>query len=254
MNKFFAAALLFTCVTVSNSANADDIVSESRNIDARVVNITLDGVIDLKVKQGPTASLVIYGEKRYFDKIMTSQDGNTLHINTDIHNESHFNNQRHLRAELTLPALRELISGGVGSAEVRDFSGNELTLALNGVGGINVTGNYRNVKARLGGVGGMTINNGDSDNVDLNLRGAGQLTVTGQSRHLSAKLGGVGKLNAEQLHADSVDVDMAGLGSASVYAKNSANMHLSGMGHATVYGNPAKRVADSSGMGGISWE
>jgi hypothetical protein len=254
MNKIFAAALLFTCITVSNSANADDIVSESRNVDARVVNVTLDGLIDLKLKQGPTASLVIYGEKRYFDKIVTTQNGDTLHITTDIHNENHFGSRPHLRAELTLPGLRELISGGVGGAEVRGFSGAELALALNGVGGINVAGSYRNVKARLSGVGGMTINNGDSDNVELNLRGAGQITVIGQSKHLSAKLGGVGKLDAQQLRADSIDVDMTGLGSATVYAKNSATMHLSGMGHATVYGNPAKRVADNSGMGGISWE
>jgi hypothetical protein len=253
MNKFFAAALFLACTAVSGSANADDIVSESRSVDARTINVALDGVIDLQLKQGPAAGLVVYGEKRYLDKIVTTQNGDTIHISTDFHGETHLGN-KHLRAELTLPALHELASGGVGGADVRGFNGGELTLALNGAGGISVAGNYRNVKARLSGVGGLTVNNGDSDSVDLNLRGAGQITFIGHSKHLAAKLGGIGKLNAEQLRADSVDVDMTGLGSATVYARDSATMHLSGMGHATVYGKPAKRIASNSGMGGISWE
>ncbi|HEV7814834.1 MAG TPA: DUF2807 domain-containing protein [Janthinobacterium sp.] len=253
MNKLFAAALMFLCATLGTNANADSQVSESRNIDARTVKIVLDGIVDLKLKQGTSASLVIYGEKRYIDKVRTTQSGDTMQIGSDIRGEAHFGSHQ-LRAELTLPALQELVSGGVGAADVRGFSGKELALALNGAGAVTVSGNYRNIRARLAGVGGMTVNNGDSDSVDLNLRGAGQIAVTGQSKLLHARLGGIGNLDAEQLHADSVEVEMTGLGSASVYAKNSANLHLSGMGSATVYGNPAKRSASTGGMGSVSWQ
>ena len=47
---------------------------------------------------------------------------------------------------------------------------------------------------------------------------------------------------------------MTGLGGASVYAKNSANLKLSGLGSATVYGKPASRSASAHGMGSVSWQ
>ena len=67
-------------------------------------------------------------------------------------------------------------------------------------------------------------------------------------------LGGVGSLDAQQLRAESVDVNMTGLGSASVYARNNANLTLTGLGSATVYGNPVNRKSSARGLGGVSWQ
>jgi hypothetical protein len=90
--------------------------------------------------------------------------------------------------------------------------------------------------------------------VGLDLRGAGQMVVSGQSRNLNAKLGGIGSLDAQQLRADSVDMDMSGLGGATVYASTSARLHLTGLGSATVYGKPANRSASARGLGSVAWQ
>ena len=255
MKKYLKAAMLATVLSSGASAAlAADVISETRSVDARAVNIDLDGVISLKVKQGPVASLTLYGEADALKKVTVEQTGETLHIGTSKIRSFNFGNKQELRAELTLPNLRQVVSGGVGSTEVNGFSGDNLRLALEGAGAVKVNAQYRNVDVKLGGVGSMTVNAGNSDNVDLNLHGAGHIEMTGQTRQLHASLGGVGGLDAQQLRADTVDVNMTGLGSATVYAKTSANMKLSGMGSAKVYGNPANRNASARGMGSISWQ
>lgn len=255
MKTLFASAMITAALLTSGSVLADEQLSEGRAIDARVVKVKLDGVINLKVRQGATPSLVLYGEKRHLAKVSVSQNGDTLVIDTEHHGLSFNGGERkELRAELTLPAMTELLSRGVGATEVQGFSGSDIKLTLDGAGSVTVNSNYRNVNARLGGVGKMTLNSGDADKVDLNMRGAGQIAVNGQCKLLRADLGGLGSLDAKSLRADAVELDMSGLGGASVYAKTSANVRLSGLGSATVYGKPASRAATARGLGNVSWE
>jgi hypothetical protein len=252
MKRIFQAAILATALcSGANIALADDAISSNRNVDARTVKINLDGVISLKVKQGP-AALTIYGDQNYIDKVIVEQNGDTLHIGTNIKGV-HFG-RNDLRAELTLPNLRELVSGGVGATEVSGFSGDNLRLALEGAGAVKVNSQYKNVNVKLGGVGAMTIALGDSDNVDLALRGAGHIEISGHSKVLHADLGGVGSLDAQHLQADQIDVNMSGLGSASMYARTTANLKLTGLGSATIYGKPANRNASARGLGSVSWQ
>lgn len=254
MHKFVNATMMAVALYAgaNGTAQADDIVSEARAVDARTLKVVLDGVIDLQLRQGPSAALVISGDRRYLAKVTVTQRGETLRIGTDLKGIQI--GRPNLRAELTLPYLVELVSAGVGSAEVYGFTGDKLRVALDGAGAMQLNGQYRNVDAHLNGAGSMTVNTGNAESVDLNLRGAGQMIVSGQSRNLRARLGGVGSLDAQQLHSDSVDVDMTGLGGASVYAKTSANLRLTGLGSATVYGQPAKRNASARGLGHVTWQ
>ena len=61
-------------------------------------------------------------------------------------------------------------------------------------------------------------------------------------------------MEAQVLLADSVYLSLCGLGVDSVHAKQAADVSLSGLGSATVYGNPAKRNASDNGLGSISWK
>lgn len=255
MKKYLKAAMLATVLcSGASAALAADIISESRSVDARAVNVDLDGVISLKIKQGPVASLTLYGEPDALKKVTVQQSGDTLRIATVKTNTISIGGKKDLRAELTLPNLRALTSGGVGATEVAGFSGENLRLALEGAGSVKVNAQYRNVDVKLGGVGGMTVNTGNSDNVELHLNGAGRIEMIGQTKQLNASLGGVGSLDAQQLRAETVDVNMSGLGSASVYARTTAKLNLSGLGSATVYGNPTNRKSSANGLGSVSWQ
>ena len=254
MTPFFATALMATALLGPGAASAGEQLTESRAIHAGTVKVRLDGVLNLQVRQGATPGLTLHGDKRLLAKVSVSQQGDTVLIDTERQGWNLGRNGGDVRAELTLPALSELSSKGVGTTEVQGFSGKQITLNLDGAGAITVNSDYRNVVARLGGVGKMNLHAGDVDSMDLNLRGAGQITVDGQCRQLRADLGGVGSLDARQLRASAVELDMSGLGGATVHATSSANLRLSGLGSATVYGKPASRSATARGLGSVSWQ
>lgn len=257
MNKLFGMAAMATALCVAaTGAMADERISQKRDIDARVAKVQLGGVIDLHIKQGATPSLVLIGDKEQVAKVVITQNGDTLNIDSEGTSKWHFGHSKkyNVRAELTVPNLKELASHGVGATQVQGFTGNELKLSLDGAGSVNVDSAYKNLIARLGGVGSMTLKPVNADQVDLKLRGAGHIDINGTSKVLRADLGGVGSLDAQNLVADAVELDMSGLGGAKVHAKNSAKVKLSGMGSATVYGNPGTRSADAKGMGSISWQ
>lgn len=254
--KTLLNATLLAAVLCSGSpaALAAEATSESRSVDARTVQIKLDGAINLKVRQGPVASLTLYGKPEALAKVTLEQGGEQLRIDSGKRSSINFGRKDDLRAELTLPQLNQLVSGGVGSTEVQGFNGDKLRLRLLGAGSIKVNAQYRHVDVTLGGVGSMTVNTGNSDNVDLHLNGAGRIEMIGQTKLLNARLGGIGSLDAQQLRAETVDVNLTGLGSASVHANTNATLNLSGLGSATVYGKPTNRQAHSSGLGSVSWQ
>lgn len=233
--------------------DSDTRVSETRAIDGRVVRIRIDGVIDLKVRQGAVAELVLTGQRASVARTTTVQSGETLEISTEEHNIK-FSQRRMLHAELTLPRLRELRSDSVGATEVLGFSGEQLNLDLDGAGAMKVVADYRVVKASLGGIGSMNIESANSERIELNLHGAGYITLAGRSKLLQASLGGLGGLDAEKLQAETVDLDMSGLGNASVLARRSALLNMSGLGSVTVYGKPQNRQVSVDGLGKVSWK
>lgn len=251
--KSGAAAAALLALVGSSAAAAEESVTETRSVDARVVRVHLDGVVDLKLRQGPVARLLLSGDSRYLARTTTIQSGDTLNIDTASRGFQMRGNAR-VHAELTLPTLRELSSESVGVTEVSGFSGDELELSLDGAGSMKVVCDYKVVIASLGGLGRMSIQGVDSDGIDLNLRGAGYVTLSGRSKWLKASLGGLGGLDAQQFQAETVTLDLSGLGNATVTAKHSANLSLSGMGSVTVYGKPLNRNVSVDGLGKVSWK
>jgi hypothetical protein len=254
MNKLFTfcAGIAAFCAFTLPAQAGEERISESRPIDAQVVRVKLEGVIDLKLKQGDVAQLIITGDKKLVAKTRTVQDGDTLRIDTDIKSFKFGHNS--LRAELTLPRLREVTSESVGWTDVRGFSGDELELALEGAGSMKVICNYKHVSANLGGVGSMNIQGGTYDGIDLNLRGAGLVTLTGRAKWLKATMGGLGGLNAQEFDTDAANIDLSGLGDAKINVKKDANLTLSGMGSVTVYGKPLNRQVSVDGLGKVNWK
>jgi hypothetical protein len=252
LNLGFAGAALCGLAATAGAATEES-ASETRAIDARVVRVRLDGVIDLKLKQGPVALLVISGDKRYLARTTTVQSGDTLTIDTESHSFK-LRSEARLRAELTLPRLRGVSSESVGWTEIAGFSGDELDLSLDGAGSMKVVSDYRIVNASLGGLGSMNIKGVNSDGIDLNLQGAGYITLSGRSKWLKVHMGGLGGLDAQKFDVDTVNLELSGLGNASVTARQSATLSVSGLGSVTVYGKPLNRSVSVDGLGKVSWK
>lgn len=249
-----AAALLGVSIGIADAAPEAN--TETRSIDARVVRVKLEGVGDLKIRQGATAALVLTGDARLLSRTTTSQRGDTLSIETEGRNSGFsFGRSSGLQAELVLPNLRAVSSESVGSTTVSGFAGETLDINLDGAGSMYVSSSeYRTIKASLGGVGNLKIQGVNSETVDLSLGGAGYVTLSGRSKNLKAELGGLGGLDAQACTVESVTLDLSGLGNATVNARHSANLALSGMGSVTVFGKPANRKVALDGLGKVNWK
>lgn len=253
MKKILQLALLFLAAFgLLRSAGAETRLLEMRPIDARVMRVKLDGVMEVRIRQGTVPSLSITADKRYIADVSTAQSGDTLHIETEIRGFKI--NPSSVRAELVLPNLRELSSEGMGTTDITGFTGDEIVLSLEGAGSIKMVGDYRKLKASLGGVGSMQLWVGNNERADLDLEGAGSVVLGGRGKLLKASLGGLGSLNAQQFQAEGVNLDLSGLGNATVTALKSAKLNLSGLGSVVVYGKPADRDSSVDGLGKVSWK
>ncbi len=253
-------AVLLTAVSYSmlraqGAANPTSVAgrtarTEMREVAATTSAVELVGPIDLRLKQGDIPSLKVRGEQRLLGNIATEQSGNTLRIGSKgllLHP------RRPIEVELVLPSLSELVINGSGDSTVNGFSGERLSVQLQGSGNLTFNGRYKQVEAGVHGSGDLNLNTGHGERVALEMVGSGAITSSGSCKELTADLTGSGELDAQHLASDKVTVTLQGSGTTNVFARQSADLTVKGTGDIRVYGNPSDRNVSRSGSGGVSW-
>lgn len=91
----------------------------------------------------------------------------------------------------------------------------------------------------------------DEDKLDIGLSGAGSVDLRGDVRKLRIDVSGAGSIEASKLYAEYVKVYISGAGSADVYASESIDAKVSGVGSIDFYGDPRDVRTDISGIGSI---
>ena len=104
----------------------------------------------------------------------------------------------------------------------------------------------------LDGVGETVIQNVNSEKFTCNINGVGSCELKGKVESFYVSVNGVGSVNAKQLIADDVVANLNGVGSVKLYAKNSLNASVNGIGGLTYFGNPTELILNDSGIGGIT--
>ena len=102
------------------------------------------------------------------------------------------------------------------------------------------------------GVGETVIQNVNSEKFTCNINGVGSCDLNGKVKSFNISVNGVGSVNARQLIADDVVANLNGVGSVKLYAKNSLNASVNGVGGLTYFGNPTELILNDSGIGGIT--
>ena len=102
------------------------------------------------------------------------------------------------------------------------------------------------------GVGEAVIQNVNSGKFICNINGVGSCELNGKVESFYVSVNGVGSVNAKQLIADDVVANLNGVGSVKLYAKNSLNASVNGVGGLTYFGNPTELILNDSGIGGIT--
>lgn len=251
-----AFALIVLSYSMLRSAGTPSAVNqEGRNLatETRVVStgisaIDLSGPIDLTMRQGAVASLVVKGEQRLLGNVETLQEGATLHIGIKGMLLHH---RQPLQVTLIVPSIDNINVYGSGDTTINGFSGERITVRLSGSGDVKFNGRYKEVLGTLQGSGDLELNGGTSEMVEVTLVGSGDLTVVGSSKRLRVEQTGSGDVHAEHMTAQEANVSLRGSGRAVVTVRDKADMTLRGSGDIEVHGNPAQRNVDGTGSGEV---
>ncbi len=104
----------------------------------------------------------------------------------------------------------------------------------------------------VSGANNVTVKGINSPEFSIDLSGAGHVYAEGEVESLRADLSGAGNINAKNLKAKDVRVTVSGAASADVFAKESLDASVSGVGSIDYYGNPAQTKTNVSGVGSIN--
>ena len=91
-----------------------------------------------------------------------------------------------------------------------------------------------------------------SEAFQVDLSGVGDLDLSGSCDQLDAQVSGVGDLDASELECRIVSVDVSGVGEASVYASESVDASVNGIGSINIYGSPAQVDKSTTFLSSIS--
>jgi hypothetical protein len=238
---------------VSGPANmaGRELENQTRSLGKGIRAIDLSGPIDMTLRQGAVASLLVRGEQRLLGNVETTtgNDG-TLHIGTTGMLLYH---RQPLQVTLVLPSIEDVTVRGSGDSTINGFSGERIEVRLTGSGNVKFNGRFREVRADIHGSGELEMNGGASDKVDVAVIGSGKMTVVGSCKQFKATQTGTGDIAARHLSADEAIVHLTGTGDAAITALKTATVNLRGTGDVVVYGGPTERNVTREGTGEVAF-
>ena len=104
---------------------------------------------------------------------------------------------------------------------------------------------------KINGAGDIEIIDYDGANLELVIDGAGDIEVDGRVDNLEVTLNGAGDIEARKLTYRDVVVTVYGAGDVAVFASDSSELSINGVGDIDVYGKPEQFARSVNGIGDI---
>ena len=129
------SALILSIAVSSGFAGNQSVEKETRNVSGFTkVNFGVSG--NLYINIGPEFKVVLEGEKRYLDEIITEVSGGKLVIKNERKTGDSIMNEK-ITVYITMPELNGLGVSGSGKAEIKDaVKTDDLGLSVSGSGKI----------------------------------------------------------------------------------------------------------------------
>jgi hypothetical protein len=233
MKRLLILSALFLAITVTtgSAANQSD-VKETRNVsDFTKVSFGVSG--NLYINFGPEFKVVLEGEKRYVEDVITEVSGGKLVIKMENWRMNNWRNEK-VTVYVTMPELNGLGVSGSGKAEIKEaFKTDDLYL--------NVSGS-----------GKLYISDITASSLDCGISGSGDIILGGSGSCSKAKISisGSGNYMGESLKIGTAEVHISGSGNCTCNVTESLKASVSGSGNVSYEGSP-KIDAHVSGSGKV---
>lgn len=210
--------------------------------------VTLDGIGDVDLRIGPTASLTVEAEENILPYLITEVVGEQLVISTKP--LTVLQTTQPIRYTVTATDLKKVEINGSGNVVLHDLAAQDLELTLNGSGDLTADGSVERLKVDTSGSGDVALYKLTAQDLEVTTSGSGDITASGTAERFTATLAGSGMLQAAELKASVAKVSATGSGDATVWATDSLEASTMGSGDIIYYGEP-KVTVDSTGSGDV---
>ncbi|MFC1920435.1 head GIN domain-containing protein [Chloroflexota bacterium] len=237
---------------ISISVTEEVITEEKDFIDFSELDI--GSAFEVEITRSDSYSVVISAAESLFDYIEVAKSGQKLkiylnprHIFTDFTIGA-----KPLKAEITMPALRELELSGASSGTITGFrSANDLDLLVSGASTLKII-NCTTSDADFEISGASRVSgNVTAENMRVEVSGASKFELTGSAEEIDLEVGGASRADMEDFILQYASVDVSGASEATLTVKGKVDIWLSGASRLYFYGNPEMGVLDVSGASTI---
>jgi hypothetical protein len=185
---------------------------------------------NLYINFGPEFKVVLEGDRKYLDEIITEVSGTRLVIKKE---NWRFHFDEKVTVYVTMPEIEGLGVSGSGKAEIKDaVKSDELNLSVSGSGKLYANEiSVSNLDCSISGSGDIILGNGTAYKTGISVSGSGNFT-------------------GESVNIKTADIHISGSGNCTCNVTESLIASVSGSGNVTYEGNP--RVdAHVSGSGKV---
>src|SRR5664279_519100 len=226
-------AIILAIALLSGFAIGQSGDKETRDVkDFTKVSFGVSG--NLYINIGPEFKVVLEGEKRYLDEIITEVSGGKLVIRNENWRMNNWKMNEKVTVYITMPELNGLGVSGSGKAEIKDaVKTSDLNLSVSGSGKLYASDiSVSNLDCSISGSG------------DISLGGGGSSSKAGIS------ISGSGNYFGDAFKISSAEIHISGSGNCECNVTESLRASISGSGNVTYGGNP-KLDAHVSGSGKV---
>jgi hypothetical protein len=229
----YLSALIFAVTVSAGLASNQSDVKETRNVSG-FTKVSFGVAGNLYINIGPEFKVILEGEKKYIDDVITDVSGGKLVIKNENWKMNNWRMNEKVNVYITMPELSGLGVSGSGKAEVKDaIKTSDLGLNVSGSGKIYISD--------------LTVSNlscGISGSGDIILNGSGSCSKADIS------ISGSGNYDGAPLKIGTAEIHISGSGNCSCNVTESLMASVSGSGNVTYEGNP-KIDAHVSGSGKV---
>jgi hypothetical protein len=218
-------AALEVGVDVSEAAGRDvlrgsgHVVTEERTV-ADFDRVSLTGAGDVIITQGETEALTVETDDNLLPYIQTRVKHGTLTLGfTAAARNKNVRPTQGIIFHLSVKDLTALQLFGAGNIRAASLEADRLELHLSGAGDVQVDA--------------LT-----AQELEVRLSGAGNFRLAGQVTEQDVRLTGAGDYRAGELESQTATVQLSGVGRATVWAADSLDTQITGVGEIQYYGDP----------------
>lgn len=194
--------------------------------------LNLELVGDVYYEQSPNSYMEASGDPDLIGRLQVSSKGQMLSIGMDDPRQLTFN-KKDLTIKIGSPQLSSIDNNSVGTFYIeKTLKGNMLAINNTGVGQIKIT-------------------DCQVSDFTLDTKAVGAVEIRGSAQRTVIQSDGVGKIDCSGFRSVNTKVTSNGVGDLSVYAKNSLELAIFGMGNIKYFGNPSVVKSDIKGLGKV---